>query len=143
NLFLNVMPRKKESANASDRISSYPDLSKALKQCAGLRKKFLPYFLDGTLIGDCILSEPCPATHITAYVLPDRALMILINQGGSRKVSFACDLAPWVKSSGGYEARAFDEDGKLLGTSKTGSEWHAETKALQSGEMVVFEIKGS
>jgi len=107
-----------------------------------LRKTFLPYFLDGTLIGDCILSEPCPATHITAYVLPDRALMILINQGAERKVDLTCNLDPWLKSDR-YEVQAFDEDGKLLGTWKTGSEWHAETKALQSGEMVVFEIKAS
>jgi hypothetical protein len=140
NLFLNVMPRKKESANASDRISSYPELSKALKQCAGLRKTFLPYFLDGTLIGDCILSQPCPGTHVTAYVLPKSVLMIVINQGGERKVPFACNLDPWLKADR-YEIKAFDENGKLLGTSKTGSEWHAETKMLESGEMTLFEIR--
>ena len=143
NLYLNVMPRKKESVNASDRISSYPGFSKALKQCAGLRKQFLPYFLDGTLIGDCILSKPCPGAHVTAYVLPDRVLMVLINQGGDRKVDFDCKLDPWL-GAGKYEAESFDEDGKSLGKSAiTGTDWHGETKLLQSGEMVLFEIKAS
>lgn len=142
NLYLNVFPRKKESANASDWISNYPDLSKALKQCAGLRKQFLPYFLDGTLIGDCILSQPCPASHITAYALPDRALLILLNNGGSRQVEFECDLGPWVKSSSGrYEAKSYDEDGKLLDTAKIdGAAWKGKTPILENAQMVVYEV---
>ena len=137
-----MFPRKKESANGSDWISNYPDLSKALKQCAGLRKTFLPYFLDGTLIGDCILSQPCPATHVTAYALHDRALLILINKCGSRQVDFECDLGPWVKSSSGrYEAKSYNEDGKLLGTEKIeGAAWKGKTPMLENGQMIVYEV---
>ena len=32
-------------------------MSRALKQCARLRAKFLSYFTDGTLIGECILEK--------------------------------------------------------------------------------------
>ena len=140
-IYLNIFPRKKESVNGSDRIASHPDLSKALKQCAGLRKQFLPYFLDGTLIGDCILSQPCPAAHITAYALPDRALLILINAGGSRQVDFECDLGPWVKSSSGrYEAKSYGEDGKLLDTAKIDGAWKGKTPMLENAQMVVYEV---
>lgn len=141
NLYLNISPRKKESANGSDWIANYPELSKALKQCAGLRKTFLRFFLDGTLIGDCILSKPSPAAHITAYVLHDRAIVILINTGGSRQVDFECDLGPWVKSkSGRYEAKSYGEDGKLLDTVKIGGAWKGKTPLLENAQMVVYEL---
>ncbi len=81
NMYLNVFPRKAESTNGSDWIANHPELSAALKQCAALRKQFLDYFTDGTLIGDCILTEPCPTAHVSAYVLHDRILVILINTG--------------------------------------------------------------
>lgn len=142
NLYLNISPRKKESANGSDRISNYPELSKALRQCAGLRKQFLRYFVDGTLIGDCILSKPCPAAHVTAYTLHDRVLVIMINRGASRQIEFASDLGPWVKSrSERYEARAYDEDGKLLDTTKIeGAEWQGKTPVLDAAHMVIYEV---
>ena len=58
NLYLCIMPRKPESTNGSDSIVNYPAFSKALKQCASLRERFLRYFTEGELIGDCLLSSP-------------------------------------------------------------------------------------
>jgi hypothetical protein len=75
NLYLNVYPRKPDGVNGSDYISNHPALSKALKQCARLRKQFLNYFVKGTFIGDCILSEDPTDIHVSAYVLPKSMLV--------------------------------------------------------------------
>jgi len=69
NRYLNVQPRKPDGTNGSDRIASHPELSRALKQCAKLRGQFLPYFVEGTLVGDCVLVEPCPDAVVGAYAL--------------------------------------------------------------------------
>ena len=141
NLYLCIMPRRPESANGSDSIVRYPAYSQALKQCAALRKQFLKYFTDGVLIGECLLSEPCPA-HVTSYVLSDRALMIVLNDGAARSIDFACDLAAWLKSpSGRYRVTAFGEDGRSRGTSTTSSRWRGQTGRLAAGEMMLFEIR--
>ena len=141
-LYMNLMPRKKDSVNASDYISSYPDLGKALKQCARLRQRFLRYFTEGTLIGDCILAEPCPGMHVTAYVLPDRALMVLINEGAPRQIPINCDLGAWVRStSGKYEARCFDEEGAPHAKAEVPTAvWRSNTPKLPSGGMVLYEF---
>lgn len=142
NLYLNLMPRRKASTNASDYIGNHAELSKALKQCAKLRKQFLPYFTDGVLIGECILDEECPGAHVCAYVLPDRVLMILINQGGRRKVGFRCDLGSWLKSpSGRYQVKCYDENGRLTSETTASADWKAETRDLRPEELTVYEFE--
>src|SRR4029078_11936067 len=74
NFYLNVYPRKPDGVNGSDDISNHPALSRALKQCARLRKQFLNYFVNGTFIGDCILSKSCADAHISTYILPKSML---------------------------------------------------------------------
>jgi hypothetical protein len=141
NLYLNVMPRKKESINGSDYIANHQELSDALKQCARLKKQFLDYFLDGTLVGNCILSQECAGAHIAAYVLPDRVLMILVNQGGKQSIGFDCDLAPWIPSkSGGYTAKSYDGNGAPTSTTDIKALWHGETRILEPQEMVIYEF---
>jgi len=137
-----VFPRKANSVNGSDWIVNHPGLSAALKQCAGLRKQFLRYFTDGNLIGNCILTEPCPNTHISAYVLPDRQLMIVLNQAGRRNVAFKCDLEPWLKSaSGKYAVKAYDADGKLLESLDIDSPvWNGSTHSMDHLDMALFEF---
>lgn len=141
NLYLNVMPRKKESINGSDYIANYPEFSKALKQCAALRRQFLSFFTDGTLIGDCILSQPSPH-HVTAYVLPDRVLVVLLNQGASQEVALDLDLEPWLPSATGkYHAILYDEDGRQVSTASLVSpRWQAKTKTLGPWELALIEI---
>jgi hypothetical protein len=141
NLYLNVFPRKKESVNGSDYITNYPDLSRALKQCAKLRKQFLAYFVGGTLIGECLLTEPSPGTHTCAYVLPDRVMMVVINEGDRREVEVRCDFAPWLASaSGNYQVESYDADGKPLGTVETGSRWQGKLGPIERSDLVVVEI---
>ena len=142
NLYLNILPRKKGAANGSDYIANHAGLSKALKQCAKLRKQFLSYFVDGVLIGDCILSDQCPTAHVSAYVLPDRVLMILLNQGTQDKVSFNCDIGSWLKSgSGKYRVKAYDSDGKPTGDiTVSEGQWNAKTRVLRPGEIALYEF---
>jgi hypothetical protein len=142
NLYLNVMPKKPESVNGTDWIVNRPEMSRALKQCSGLRKQFLSYFVDGTLIGDCILAAPCPAVHMSAYALPDRALIVMINLGGKRAIDFDLDMGPWTASaSGRYEVRQFGADGKLVSsTTNAQARWHGSTGILAPEELSVIEV---
>jgi hypothetical protein len=138
---MNIFPRKAESINGSDYISNYPEFSKTLKQCAALRKQFLPYFTEGNLVGDCILSDTCPA-HVTAYVLKDKALMFLINQWGHQSLGFDCDLQPWLKStSGKYGVNVYNADGKLIrSVDSVDAKWHGDTGPIKAEDLIIFEF---
>jgi hypothetical protein len=141
NLYLNIMPRRKESANATDWISNYPEMSRALKQCAARRKQFLPYFTEGTFIGGCLLAEPCAGAHTSAYVLPDGLLLVLINEGAPRRIAFAADPSAWLPKGEGWRVRSWNADGKRLSESKLrGPTWHAKTPLLSAGEMMFYEL---
>ena len=144
NLYLNIFPRKKESINGSDRIESYPELSRTLKQCATLKKQFLPYFIEGTMIGDCILSEACPGIHATTYVLPNRLLMVLINEAGPRPISFEGDLTPWLGGDAKTRrVKSYNADGERISEVEIpSSQWRGQTPLLSSGEMMLFEVEG-
>ena len=111
NLILNVWPSKPDGINGSERIANVPELSRTLKTCAGLRKQFLPYFTDGVLIGNCLLREVSPGVRLSAYVLPDRVLAIVLNQGAEAALSFGYDLEPWVPGHATFTATQFDEAG--------------------------------
>ena len=141
NLYINIFPRKADSVNGSDYIANYPELSKTMKQCAKLRKQFLTYFTDGTLIGNCILSQPNPHA-IGAYVLPDKVLMLVMNRGGAQPIAFNSDLGPWLKSaSGKYGAKTYNIDGELVTTAKLDSAaWAGTTHQLQPEELALIEF---
>lgn len=141
NLYLNIMPRRKESANASDWIRNYPEMSVALKQCAALKKQFLPHFTEGTFIGDGILSEPCPGAHVAAYVRPKQALVVVINEGAPRKLELSCELSPWLGEAPKRTVKCFNADGRLISEKKIShSLWRGQTPKLRTGEMAVFEL---
>jgi hypothetical protein len=142
NQYLNVFTSKIGGINGSGMISEYPALGKALKQCAKLRKQFLPYFLDGTLIGDCILVKECPGVRVNGYAAPDRALVFVMNDTGkNNSISLSCDLAPWVKSpSGEYQVKSYDMDGKLLKTEMTKATWTPALENLANSEFAVYEV---
>ena len=114
NLYMNVFPSKPGGINGSGLIADWPKLSKALKQCAALRRQFLPYFVEGTLIGDCALTEVPSAAYVTAYALEDRLLMVSL-PASDAQVKYAYDLEPWLKSGDSkFKMRIYDEDGKVL-----------------------------
>src|SRR4029079_9210130 len=102
------------SANASDWIKNYPDMSGALQQCAVLKKQLLPHFTDGTFIGDRSLAEPCPAAHVAAYVRPQQALVVVINEGVSRKISLSGELSQWLGDGSTRKIKCFNADGHMV-----------------------------
>jgi len=142
NLYLNVFPRKVDSVNGSDWIANHTELSAALKQCAALRQQFLKYFTEGRFIGDCLLSEPCASTHVASYILPDRALLLVMNRGGARPIKFRCDVVPWVHSQHGeYTVKQYDSAGKVTDTRHLDNgTWEGETPSMEHLEIALFEI---
>ena len=143
NRYLNIQPRKPDGVNGSDWIARHAELSQALKQCARLRAQFLPYFIDGTLIGECILTEPCPEALVAAYVLSGKVLVIVINTGRSpRAVTLACDPRPWLPStSGRCEAKCYDGAGALVQTTVGNStDRRLTTGTLENLGVWLFEL---
>jgi hypothetical protein len=142
-LYLNLMPRKTPyGVNGSGTIEQYPEFSQSLKQCADRRRQFLDYFLGGALIGECLLSRDCPEAHVTAYTLPGKALLLVLNQSERRKVSLECDLAPWIKApSGRYQVDCYDANGRRLKTAETSAAWQDATPELEKNGIAIFEIK--
>ncbi len=143
NGYVNVMPSAPDDANGTGWIKDYPDVSAILKQCANLKKQFLEYFTDGTLIGECLLKEPSTGAHMNAYVLPDRVLFLIMNtKPNVRKINFKVDLEPWMKSSSGtYEINSYDQFGKKTKTRTIHSfNWTGETSMLKNNDMEIFEF---
>jgi hypothetical protein len=141
NLYLNVMPRRPESVNGSDWIANRPAMSKALRQCAMLRRKFIRYFSEGRSIGDGILTAPCPGSHVTAYALPDRVLVIVINTGDEQRLSLHLDAAPWVTEHGHrFRVTEMDANGHSRTPAVCQSRTTVRTPALAPGELEVVEM---
>ena len=140
NLMLNVWPAKPDNINGSERIANVPELSRTLKTCAGLRKQFLPYFTDGVLIGNCLLREVSPGVRLSAYVLPDRVLAIVLNQGAEAALSFDYDLEPWVPGRATFTATQFDEAGTRTASAEVPVSGPIQTRSLQPLEMTVIEF---
>ncbi|MCC6728045.1 MAG: hypothetical protein IT208_01775 [Chthonomonadales bacterium] len=139
NLFLNVWPSKPDGINGSERIANVPELSRTLKTCAALRRRFLRYFTEGTLIGNCLLTEPAPGVRLSAYVLPDRVLAIVLNQGPDADLSFRYDLAPWLPDGKAFSVARVDEalraepsaDAPVSGSLEAGRLRHLEMRLLE------------
>jgi hypothetical protein len=143
NLYLNLMPSKPGGTNGSGLIASYPKLGEALKQCARLRERFLRYFIEGTLIGECLLSKESTDAHVSAYILPGKSLLIVLNEGAERPIAVACDLNPWIESgSEGYEVRCYGMNGQPLAVEQIHQpSWRTQTPRLGRHELVLYEIE--
>lgn len=141
NLFLNVWPSKPDGINGSEWIKNVPALSEALKQCAHLRKQFLSYFTEGTLIGACLMPEPAPDVRPSAYVLPERVLAIVLNPGPAGALSFKYDLSPWVVGPNSFVMRCYDQEGKLLTSEEATAAGALQTPNLTLMEIAVFEFE--
>ncbi len=141
NLYLNVYPRKPDGVNGSDYISNHQELSKALKQCTRLRKQFLNYFVNGTFIGDCLLSNDCADAHVSAYTLPKSMLVIVFNKGLEKEIDFQSNIQPWLKSSRGrYQVKEYD-DGTLIKTTVINTPlWNVKALAMKNLGISLYEI---
>lgn len=140
NLFLNVWPTKPDQINGSERIANVPDLSATLQTCARLRRQFLPYFTQGVLIGNCLLTELSPGIRLSAYVQPDRVLAIVLNSGPAGPLSFTYDLAPWVAGGQLFALTPYDEQGQAGATRHVPAAGTLEVAPLDTLEMTVFEF---
>jgi len=142
NAYMNIMPSTPDGINASDLIVNHSALSQALQQCAKLRQQFLPYFVNGKLIGNCILTRECDSTHISSYVLPDKVLMILINNGDERFIKFTSNPAYWLHSATGkYKVNIYNSDGALIESKEIApGEWRETTPKLKYLDMALYEF---
>lgn len=143
NIYMNIMPSLPDDANATAYIEDYPDLGRAIKSCAKLRSQFLPYFTQGTLIGDNILTEPVADAHVSAYLLPDKLLMMVMSESEkAQSFKLSCDLEPWIKSkTGSYDMHTYLMDGSFIGKPKvTGSSLHFDTASLENMEIAIYEF---
>ncbi len=142
NAYMNIMPSPPDGINASDLIVNHPPVSQALQQCAKLRQQFLSYFDNGELIGNCILTKECDSTHVSAYVLPDKVLMILVNSGNERSLKFSCNPDYWLTSiTGKYNVKIYNSDGDLVGTEEIEQgEWLATTPELKHLDIALYEF---
>jgi hypothetical protein len=140
--YVNVQPRRPDDINGSDLIASHPELSRALRQCAALRKRFLDYFVDGTLVGDCLLAKDCPDAMVGGYVLGSRALVIVLNTGGKRR-SFDLELglAPFMASdSAKYRATLSDGFGRQVSSSIVSGSGRLTTPPLNHLDLAIWEL---
>ena len=141
NLYLNVYPRKPDGINGSDYISNHPELSKALKQCARLRRQFLNYFVNGTFVADCILSKDCPDAHVSTYVLPKSMLVIVINKKNKKEITFEGDIGPWLKSATGrYKIKQYNDGVFVKMTSIGKSLWSQKTPEMKNLDICMYEV---
>jgi hypothetical protein len=142
-LYINAMPKKPGEENGSALISSQPDMAQALKDAASLRKQFLPFFVDGTFIGDSVLRKRTSA-FVRGYTLDNKLLIIVLNdQDKAESVAVSSDLSLWLPSSKSYVSKYYDSDGRLVRTTPgTGEGWSGGTDLLQPNELALFEIDG-
>jgi hypothetical protein len=141
NLMLNVWPSKPDGINGSARITDVPGLSRTLKTCAALRRQFLPCFTKGVLIGNCLLTEPAPGLRLSAYVLPDRVLAIVMNQSAEGARTFHYNLAPWMPVQTGLRMTRTGENGKNARPQAASVAGKITTPKLKHLEMVVYEFR--
>jgi hypothetical protein len=142
NLYLNLVPKKPDRPNGSALISEVPPVGAALKQVAKLRKQFLPYFTEGTLLGDSVLSEPARG-FVRGYQLGNKLLVIVLNDQGERQaVDVQSDLSLWLPSTHSYRINSYDTEGRLVGTKEgAGAAWFGATGPLQPLDLAFFEIE--
>lgn len=143
NLFLNVWPSKPDAINGSERIANVPELSATLKTCARLRQQFLPYFTDGVLIGNCLLTRSSPGVRMSAYVQPRRVLAIVLNQGPEASLTLEYDLAPWLPGLAGFTVAEFDERGTGSALRSVPISGVLQTRKLRPLEVSMLEFAGT
>jgi hypothetical protein len=140
-LYVNVMPRKRDASNGSALISSQPAMAHALKEAASLRKQFLPFFTDGTFIGDSVLSRQTSA-FVRGHTLGKKLLVIVLNdRTKAAKVTVNSDLSLWLPLTKAWVSKYYDATGTLTRTvGGTGGQWVGTTDLLQADELALFEV---
>lgn len=141
NLWLNVMPRKPDQPNGTALIGEKPAMAAAVKQVAALRKQFLPYFVEGTFIGDSVLAGPIGG-YAQAYQMPDKLLIIVMNnQPQPQAITMTSDLSLWLPKASKYTVNWFDGQGKAVKSeSTTDSHLKLTTGVMASLDLVLIVV---
>ena len=141
--YINFLLRKPDGENGSAILSEKPELSRAVKQVAARRRQFLPFFTDGTPIGDGILADPGPV-FVRAHIWGNRALVVLVNEAGA-PVMTDLNLNPalWLPE-GKHRLRRFAADGRSTDEAeigvKKGHPSFVKGRKLAPGEMEYITI---
>ena len=142
NLYMNLFTSQAGGVNGSARFSEKPELSAALKQCAALRKQFLPYFVDGRLVGDCVLTRHCGDAHISAYHLADKILIIVLRDSDektqTKKINLEYDLSCWL-GSGAVTMKTYDPYGKQVAKKQSAAKGKLAFN-MEYGELSIVEM---
>jgi hypothetical protein len=101
NIYMNLMPKHPDKPNGTAWIHDFPKLGMALKQCAALRKQFLPYFVEGNFLGSSVLAAPSQA-HVVGYQRPDSLLLIALNPSEEERLTprVAVKVNDWLGHEG-------------------------------------------
>jgi hypothetical protein len=142
NTYVNIMPSKADGPNATAMIEDYPQVSEAVKTCASLRQRFLPYFVEGKPLGHCVVDEPTYGLYVSGYALPDRLLVLAMNVVQPQAFELKVDLGPWLESaSGDYSVKCFDESGQETeAVASIPARWSTNTGDLGQYEIVAYEF---
>jgi hypothetical protein len=143
-MYINVMPRHPDAPNGTALISERPDLSRAVSAAAQWRKQFLPYFVEGTLIGDSVLQAPSGG-FVRAHRLGSKLLVIALNDTAEPStIEIRSQLDLWLPRSTRYQLTRYDERGVQVGSESIDSAaWSTSIPSLGSGKLVFFEITAS
>jgi hypothetical protein len=144
NAYMNLMPASPDGINAADLLVNHPALSQALQQCAHLRQQFLPYFTNGKLIGECILTEESAGAHVSAYVLDNKILTVIVKDENEGSVSLVCDPGYWLRQNEEpIHIDVYNSEGSLTDKQTfTGNIWHTTINDLAAHEIVLYEFSG-
>ena len=128
--------------NGTALISDKPALARALTHAVKLRKQFLPYFTQGTFLGDAVITRDAGA-FVRGYQRNDGLLVIALNDREfPQLISIETNLELWLPKANGYAATAYDDAGrKLSSTDASGPQWRVATPPLNPGELAFFEVK--
>ena len=109
NMFINVYPSKPGGVNGSAMIADYPEFSSTIKRCTELRREYLDFFVNGDILGDCVLRRDCASARVTAYQLGESYLLFgYLNTDGDSRLKLG--LAPFT-GEGDYcvELHSFEQ----------------------------------
>lgn len=97
NFYLNFMMRKPDRIWGSARFSDYPHTHRLIMDLSNLRRRFLPYFTQGLLLGDGIMDKDWTVLHTAGYLLEDKILLFVFNDRKRtyREVKVGIELGQW------------------------------------------------
>jgi hypothetical protein len=144
NFYLNLFMREPNCIWGSAWFHDLPEIHALIKDLSALRRKFLPYFTTGILLGDGILDNDWTDLHVAGYQLPGSLLLFVLNDQGKtrRKVKIGVDLARWCNLDfHPSEVKLYNLQGECTDCFAVDSSLFRYTfHSISEGELKVIEI---